>query len=142
MFTHQNVTKYKNDYFANISNVVKTWYTWVSQVIFSFFLFLNGRICGIWNFPNQGVNQSCSYSNTGYFNSLGQARNQIHASTVTWAAAVGFLTHCITEGTPCNELLSLCFLKIHSLILWSFFLFFESLVRKKSMVSVNSSPWT
>ena len=34
------------------------------------------------------------------FNPLHWAGAQTHTSSATWACAVGFLTHCTTEGTP------------------------------------------
>ena len=36
----------------------------------------------------------------GLLNPLSRARDGIHTSAVTWAAVVGFLTHCVTVETP------------------------------------------
>ena len=72
---------------------------------FSFFFFLNGRTHNIRKFLGQGLNPSCSCnlchsgSNAGYFNPLYLAGDGTHASAVTWATAVRFLTHCATVGT-------------------------------------------
>ena len=44
---------------------------------------------------------SCSCGNAGSFDPLRQAGDGTHASGVTGATAVGFLTHCTTVGTPC-----------------------------------------
>ena len=40
-------------------------------------------------------------SNAGFFNPMYQVRDWIHASSAAQATAVGFLTYCATEGTPC-----------------------------------------
>lgn len=40
-----------------------------------------------------------SYSSAGSFNPLSWAWDPIHASTVTPATAIGFLTPCTTAGT-------------------------------------------
>ena len=52
-------------------------------------------------FLGQGLNPSCSCDlcRTVSFNLQCWARDQTHASAVTPAAAVGFLTHCTTVGT-------------------------------------------
>ena len=61
---------------------------------------------GIWKFPGPTLNlsHSCnlhhSCSNTGSFNPLCRARNQ-----VTRATAVGFLTQDATAGTPVSSIL-------------------------------------
>ena len=74
-------------------------------LLFLGFLFY-GCCCGTWKFLGQGLNLShnCdpshSCSNAGSFNPLHQVRDQTYTSTVTWAAAVRFLTHCTTVGTP------------------------------------------
>ena len=72
-------------------------------VFFSFFLsfFYNGHTPGIWKFLGQGLNLSPSCGNSRSFNPLCWAKNQTHASAVTRAAAIGFLTHCATTRTPC-----------------------------------------
>ena len=44
------------------------------------------------------IHRSCY--NAGSFNPLHQAGDRTHTSTAIWAAAVGFLTHCATVGTP------------------------------------------
>ena len=73
-----------------------------SCLYYSFFF--NGHTHSIWKFLSKGLNlsHSCdlchSFSNTRSFNPLHWARDWTHASTVTWAAAVGFLTHCATLG--------------------------------------------
>ena len=57
----------------------------------------------IWQFPGQGLNPSCScnlYGNARSFNSLHQAGDKTCSSAVTQSAAVRFLTHCATAGTP------------------------------------------
>ena len=46
------------------------------------------------------LNLSHSCNNMGSFNPLRQTRDQIHASAVTQATTVGFLTHFATAGTP------------------------------------------
>ena len=61
---------------------------------------------GIWKFPGQGLNLSCtcdlhhSCSNAGSFNPLLWARAPNHTSAVIGAAEVRFLTHCATAGIP------------------------------------------
>ena len=64
------------------------------------FFFFNGRTCATWEFPGQGLNLSCTCSHTQSFNPLHQAGDQTLVSTGTRDAAVGFLTHCATAGTP------------------------------------------
>ena len=60
----------------------------------------------MWKFLGQGSNlrHSCklshSCSNSGSFNPLCWAGDQIHTSVLTQVAIVGFLTHCTTAGTP------------------------------------------
>ena len=60
----------------------------------------------MWKFLGQGLNLSHSCGNAGSFNLLRWARvlTRVSAVTcipaVTHATAVGFLTHCITTGTP------------------------------------------
>ena len=72
-----------------------------SAFVMCFFLFFNGHTHGaIWKFLGQGLNLRHSCSNTRSFRPLHLARNQTHSSTVTQAAAVGFLIHCTTAGTP------------------------------------------
>ena len=51
-------------------------------------------------FPGQGLHLSHSSGNAESFNPLCQARDWTRASTVTWATAVRFPTHCATAGTP------------------------------------------
>ena len=59
----------------------------------------------LWPYPRPGMNPSYScdlchsWSITIFFNPLHKTRDQIRASTVTWAAAVKFLTHCTSVGT-------------------------------------------
>ena len=66
-----------------------------------FFFFFND----IWKFLGQGLKLShscdlyCNCINATSFNPLCQAGDRTHASTATWAAAVGFVTHCATVGT-------------------------------------------
>ena len=63
---------------------------------------------GTWKFPGQGLSHSCdlglwhSCGNAGSFNPLHQARDRTHDSAVIWAGfpRVGFLTCCVTVGTP------------------------------------------
>ena len=47
----------------------------------------------------QGLNPSHSYNNARSFSLLRQVEEQTLTSTATWAAAVGFLTHCATVET-------------------------------------------
>ena len=47
------------------------------------------------------------------FNALQRAGDQTYASSATWAAAVRFLTHCATAGTPASTLFILIFLISH-----------------------------
>ena len=71
----------------------------------SFLPFFYGCSHGIWKFPSQGSNPSgscdlcLSCGHTGCFNPLCWAKDWTCTSSVTWATAVGFLTHCITVGT-------------------------------------------
>ena len=64
--------------------------------------YFNGHTCGIWKFQGEGLNtsHSCklchSCSDTKSFNPLHQAREWTHASAVTQATAVWYLTHCTT----------------------------------------------
>ena len=71
-----------------------------------FVLFFNGHIFGIWMFPGQGLNPSCSWVRpTSHpwqhliLNPLCQARGQICASAAIQATAIRFLTYCVTVGT-------------------------------------------
>ena len=59
----------------------------------------NGWTHNICMFPGQGLNLS-SCSNARSFNPLHWARDPTWAFTEPWAAAIEFLTHCTTEGTP------------------------------------------
>ena len=67
-------------------------------------LFFNGHTHGLWRFPGQGWNQSCScdlwWHKARSFNPLHQARDWTHTSTGTPATAVRFLTQGTTAGTP------------------------------------------
>ena len=78
-----------------------------------FVFFFNGHTHVIWKFLGQNLSHSldlcCSRGNSRSFNPLRQGGDQIHASTVTGAAAVGFLTHCTTAGTPHSQ----CFYYLH-----------------------------
>ena len=56
----------------------------------------------------------CCYRHDGYCYPLCQAGKWAHASTLTWATAIGFLTHCATV-----ELLTRVFIHI-SLTKWSY----------------------
>ena len=47
----------------------------------------------------------CGSGNARYFNPLGWAGDRTCTSTATRAAAVRFLTHCSTEGTPLSSLI-------------------------------------
>ena len=68
--------------------------------------FFNGHTCCTWKFLGQGWNLSHSYNlhhswgNNLSFIPLHRARDQTRTSTVTWATAIWFLTHCATTGTP------------------------------------------
>ena len=89
---------------------------WVGVlVMFSSFLpsflpsfFLNGYTWGIWKFPGQGLHLSHSFDlyhscdNARSFHPLHPGQDPSCTSTETWAAAVRFLTHCATVGTPCS----------------------------------------
>ena len=74
-------------------------------ILFHFISFF-GNTHGIWKFLGQGLNlsRSChlchSWGNRESSNPLHRAGDGTHASTVSWAAEVGFLTHCATMGTP------------------------------------------
>ena len=68
-------------------------------------IFFNGHTHGMWKSLGQRLNPRrtdlhCSHSNTRSFNPLHQARDRTHASAVTQATAVRFLTQCATVGTP------------------------------------------
>ena len=69
---------------------------WVE--VFSFLF--NGLTRGLWKFPGQGLNLSHSCSNVKSFNALLQGGDWTHASAATRGAAVGFLNHSTTAGTP------------------------------------------
>ena len=56
--------------------------------------FFYGHTHGTWKFPGQGQNPSCSCD------LLHWAKDKTLTSTTTHAAAVRFLTHCATVGTP------------------------------------------
>ena len=70
------------------------------------FAFLFVCIHSIWKFPDQRLSLSCScelhrsYGNARSFNPPCRAGDQSYTSAVTEAAAVRFLTHCTTAGTP------------------------------------------
>ena len=69
-----------------------------------------GHTCTIWKFQGQGPNPSYSCdlchncSNVRSFNLLCQTRDRTHTSTAIWDAAVRFLTHCTTVGTPITSI--------------------------------------
>ena len=65
----------------------------------------HGYTHGIWKFPGQGPNLSCSHSRL--FNPLCRAGDRTHTSPGTGATAVGFLTPCALARTPCLFLSSL-----------------------------------
>ena len=76
--------------------------SYVSQLFF----FFNDYTLSIWKFPGQGLNPRCSCD---LYRSCGNARSSTHCARpvihhaplpAIWAAAVGFLTHCATAGTP------------------------------------------
>ena len=84
--------------------ILKYWHMIVGLFVC---LFIYGHTCSKWKFLGQGLNLSCSHdlccscnNSTGYFNPLHWARNWTHASAVTWAAKVRFLTHLTNVGTP------------------------------------------
>ena len=70
------------------------------------YIYIYGHTHDIWKVPGQGLNpsRSCSlcrsWGNARYFNSLCRPWDQIHTFAMNWAAAVGFLSHCIIPGTP------------------------------------------
>ena len=107
--------------------------------------FLNVCTHSIWKFLGHGLNPSnswdlcCSCSNIRSFNPLHQGRDWTHAPAVTEAAAVWFLTHCTTAGTPKpSELLFIHFL-ILLLSCWNVilecYIFYEVLVSTKQNLS-------
>ena len=84
--------------------------------LFYFVLFcFNGCTHDTWKFLGQGLNPShsynlhCSCGSAGSFNPLHQAGDQTHTSTGNRTAAVMFLTHCTTVGTPRLSVFFLCF---------------------------------
>ena len=88
-----------------------------------FFFFFNGCTHGgIWKFPGQELNLShscdlgCSWSNSGSFN---HRAVRTCASIATQAAAVGFLTHCATAGTPVVGLLMSASTLLMQVIMWT-----------------------
>ena len=72
----------------------------IIQNIFLFFYGCTHRVCML---LGQRLNPSFSCGNAKFFNPLHQAGNRTRASAVTWIAAVWFLTHCATAGTPHTE---------------------------------------
>ena len=82
--------------------LIKTLFFWGSQFILFvclFVLLMAGRTWGRWKFSNPGLNLSRSRSNIRFFNPLCLVRGRTHASTVSPAATVRFLTHSVTAGT-------------------------------------------
>lgn len=75
--------------------------------VFDFFFKFCGHTQGTWKFLHQGLNLSCSSdlpyscSNAKYFTPLHPPKDQTHSSTVTLAAAFGFLICYTTSVTPC-----------------------------------------
>ena len=96
-----------------------------------------------------------SYGNTGSLNPLHLARDQTQASAVTWATAVGFLTHGATVRTPTehlNDLLYIPWLSLCSMyyyVRWSnvftltFLIFFKYIFIRKDFqgFALRSRPW-
>ena len=76
---------------------------------FFFFFKIFGCTHSIWKFPGQGLNLSCSSNrccgNAGSFNPLHWARVWTCASVETRAAAIRFLAHGATDGTPSSKIL-------------------------------------
>ena len=70
-------------------------HTYTYNFLFKFYCCTHG----LWKFPGQGLNLICSFSNARSFYPLCQARDRKHASTVTQATTIRFLTHCIKVGT-------------------------------------------
>ena len=83
-----------------------------NERFFNFFFFM-ATLTAYGGSPSQGLNPGHNWSSARSFNPLLQAREQTHASENTQAAAVGFLTHCTTVGTP----------KVISNITFYFFIF-------------------
>ena len=84
-----------------------------SDFHWSLFLFFSYVLIHIiWKFLGQGQNlsHSCnlcsSCGNARSFNLLSWAGDWTLTSMVTLAAAVGFLSHCATVGTPCISLIT------------------------------------
>ena len=68
---------------------------------FDSIFFLNGPNPGLWKFPGQGLNPSCSCGRQNWsFNPLHQAGDQTCTFKATPDAAVRFLTPCTIPGTP------------------------------------------
>ena len=72
------------------------------------FLFFSWPHHGLCKFSGQGlwlwataVTQAAAVATPDPFNLFCQVGDRTHTSTALWAAAVGFLTHCATVGTPC-----------------------------------------
>ena len=63
-------------------------------------IYFYGCICNTWTFPGQGQNLSHTCGNAGSLNPRCLVKDWTCTSTVTWAAAVRFLTHCSTVGMP------------------------------------------
>ena len=72
--------------------------------LFAFYFFI--LIYLLWEFLGHGLNLSCSWDlrhscgDAGSFNSPYQTGDWTRTSAETWAAALGFLTHCAIAETP------------------------------------------
>ena len=89
------------------------------EIYHRFKTFFNGRTCCLCKFQSHRGNASgCgdlhhSCGNAGFFNSLHQAGDQTLVSTVSWATAVRFFTHCATAVTLKNIVLFVLFKPSH-----------------------------
>ena len=73
---------------------------------FFFFFFLNCHTCGIWNFPGEGLNRSCSC-----WLQPQPRQHWIRAASVTYTAAcssAGSLTHWVRSGIKPTSSWTLC----------------------------------
>ena len=78
------------------------WHINYHQVLFSF----QGHTCGMWRFPDQGLNQSCSCRPMPQ-----PQQRRIQGASVTYAAAhgnAGSLTHRVRSGIETTSSQTLC----------------------------------
>ena len=66
------------------------------EILQEFLKFFLGHTCGIWKFPGQGLNPSCSCD---LCCSCSNARSFTLASAATQATVIRVLTYCATLGT-------------------------------------------